>query len=152
MINSISSGQLLLVLVGLTTILVVKLPPAPLIAGITRDTLTKAHMLKAYEDMDRQIGHSSPSAPRASMMRFTHSSWITVKGVSPLLMAATKESTSATKFTVNWNCSTTGFAHSFAQILYHSHHPLPAVYGLKYRIASIQQSGQNASLAMWSAS
>lgn len=38
------------------------------------------------------------------MIRLTHSSWMTLSGVSPLVMAETKATTSATKLTVSWNC------------------------------------------------
>jgi len=55
--------------------------------------------------IEKQTGMSYgcglPRAPRASMIRLTHSSWITVKGVSPLVRADTKAMTSATKLTVN---------------------------------------------------
>ncbi len=57
--------------------------------------------------INKQAGMSCglPRAPSASMIRLTHSSWITVKGVSPLVRADTKAMTSATKLTVSWNCS-----------------------------------------------
>mmetsp|Transcript_4769 Transcript_4769/g.13710 ORF Transcript_4769/g.13710 Transcript_4769/m.13710 type:complete len:201 (+) Transcript_4769:2414-3016(+) len=46
---------------------------------------------------------ASARAPRESMMRLTHSSCSTLRGVSPLPTAATKATTSATKLTVSWN-------------------------------------------------
>ena len=59
---------------------------------------------------------SSPRAPRASMMRLTHSSWMTLRGVSPLVTAATKAITSATKLTVSWNCRQAGATHQEASV------------------------------------
>jgi hypothetical protein len=43
----------------------------------------------------------SPRAARESMMRFTHSSCSTLRGVSPLVMAATKATIRATRLIVS---------------------------------------------------
>mmetsp|Transcript_23640 Transcript_23640/g.33085 ORF Transcript_23640/g.33085 Transcript_23640/m.33085 type:complete len:225 (+) Transcript_23640:2-676(+) len=39
------------------------------------------------------------------MIRLTHKSWTAFKGVSPSITAPTKATTTATTFTVSWNCT-----------------------------------------------
>ena len=47
---------------------------------------------------------ASPRAASASMMRFTQSSCSTLRGICPVVTAATKATTSATRLMVSWNC------------------------------------------------
>lgn len=57
-----------------------------------------------HTQCNRQTEQASPRAASASMMRFTQSSCSTLRGICPVVTAATKATTSATRLMVSWNC------------------------------------------------